>query len=134
MAVRVLRRLGENPRLVEAALDAARAYSSGRPHEILLYFMGGLSNAAFFSHMVQALEDKQLAAMHSLAIDALGRIGDKKSLAALQNLLTGFCGVRVIDPPARRRITNCLSALGRIARHPDTSAERRNAVVSRVFR
>lgn len=133
ISLRAMKRLGESQRLVELILQAAKATPPGRRTEMLLYLMGGLSNVSFFPLLSKALENDEISHIHDTVVDALGRIGDAKCLAILQRRLEVLTASRVLDPSCRVKIANSLSAIGRIARHPSTSKEQRNAIVINVF-
>ena len=133
-SVRGLRRLGQKEKLVESVLRAVKSYREGRPADILMAVMGGLSNNRFFPYLSSALRDKRFSRMVPLIIDSLGRIGNARCLGALQNLLEHYCGSRLIDPPTRRLIGYCLASLGRIARHPTTSNDQRNAIALKALK
>jgi hypothetical protein len=134
VAVRVLRRLGMAPKLVETVATVARFCPAGRPTEILLTVMGGLSSESFLPQLAAALQDRHLAKMHDNIVEALGRIGGPRSREVLVQVLVELLGSRVFDPPLRVRIGICLAALGRIARHPDTSAAERNTIVLQAMK
>jgi hypothetical protein len=135
ISVRAIRRLGQNLRLAKTLLHAAERHRKrAREFEILLTLMGGLSNPVFAPCMAQALEDDSLKRLHDTLVDALGRIGDRHCLGALQKRFVSLCQARIIDPSTRTRIAGCLASLGRIARHPSTSEEQRNQIVGQVFK
>ncbi|MBN1865661.1 HEAT repeat domain-containing protein [Candidatus Sumerlaeota bacterium] len=134
-SVRTLRRLGQKDQLAEAVIEAMKQNPSGRAARILLQLMGGLSNPRFAPYLMAALKsEKKESPILGLMIDALGRIGDDKSLSFLEALYADFCRARVIDPPTRRRIGHCLAALGRIARNPSTPPERRAEIVVKTLK
>ncbi|HUT24365.1 MAG TPA: hypothetical protein VM492_08500 [Sumerlaeia bacterium] len=134
VSVRALRRLGEKSRLADTVLTAAKRLDDPKAIGIALHVMGGLANPKFFDHLNAALNDKKLARFREVALDAIGRIGDPHSVKVLFDRLSAICKVRILDPPARERIMDCVAALGRVARHPKTSDSERNAIVLKTFK
>ncbi|HNY26346.1 MAG TPA: hypothetical protein PKH31_03090 [Candidatus Sumerlaeota bacterium] len=135
ISVRTIRRLGQNLRFCKTLLHTTERHRNrAREFEILLTLMGGLSNSVFAPCMAQVLEDESHKRIHDTIIDALGRIGDMRSLGALQKLFVSLCQARLIDPPTRNRLADCMASMGRIARHPGTSEEQRNQIVGGVFK
>jgi len=134
VSVRALRRLGEKSRLADTVLTCAKGLGDPGAIGIALHVMGGLANPTFFDYLNTALKDKKLARFREVAVDAIGRMGDAHSVEVLFDQLSASCKLRVLDPPARRRILDCVAALGRVARHPKTSNPERNAIVLRTFK
>lgn len=133
-AVRTMRRLGKCRRLVDATLQAyERTPAGSRAQENIVRLMGGLSSSSFAQPLARRLDDRNCAHMVDDIIDALGRIGDAQSHEMLEERFKAETGARRIDPPRRRRIETILAALGRIARHPDTSTRDRNAIARTCF-
>ena len=135
VSVRALRALGQKANLVETVLKAsAGAGRDVKANEIYLTLMGGLSNPRFFSQLWNAFKSKTYPRLNSVIIDSIGRIGDDKSLRALQDLFDDCARTRLIDPPLRRTMTAVLAAIGRVARSPKTSNEDRNDIILKVFK
>ena len=133
-SVRTMRRLGAKKRVADATVQAFRAADRGsRASGTLVRLMGGLSNSAFTEDLLEALGDRKFRTMVDDIVDALGRVGDARCHVTLEKRLEDFAGARTLDPPKRRHMEAVIAALGRIARHPDTSQDDRNAIARRVF-
>jgi HEAT repeat protein len=132
-SVRALRKLGEHDRLVSLVLELARQPMELKSVERLVRLMGGLSSPRFAPFLAQLLENKKLERIEAAIVDALGRVGDPGSLKLLQTKLVEYCGARLIDPPLERKLSAVVAGLGRIARHPRTTLDERNAIVRHAF-
>ncbi|MFW6256354.1 MAG: HEAT repeat domain-containing protein, partial [Candidatus Sumerlaeota bacterium] len=133
-SVRSLRQLGKSDKLVAKVLEMAKRPMDGKAVERMVRLMGGLSSPKFAPFLIKVIENKKMDRLRNEAVDALGRVGGDQALSVLQDLLDEYCGTRIIDPPTQRKISGVIAALGRIARHPDTSDQQRNAIVLKSFR
>jgi len=132
-SVRAMRRLGEKEKLVELVLQLAKGSMDDKAEENLVWLMGGLGNPAFYPFLLRVLDEKRPPRVIDAAVDALGRVGDARSLKALAHLLSRYAKASVTDPPTMRRMTTVIAALGRISRHPKTPPAQRNEIVLQAF-
>lgn len=132
-SVRALRRLGEKERLAKALADFSGKSDGGLQKKFLIRLMGGLANGHFRPILEKMLHSGDSKELWGELVDALGRVGDAKSCQLLQKHFQALAKKKPLDPPVVRNLSVVLAALGRIARHPKTPAESRNAIVRFVL-
>ena len=132
VADEVLARVGAHPVVGDLYLSFAGKYRDTLGAQTVFEVLGALRNPKFFPLLMQSLTDKKYAEHRNEIIDSLGFIASEEATESLLALLKEICSRRMIDPPAQRRATKLLVALGRISRNPRLTPPLRNQLVSRI--
>jgi len=98
----------------------------------LLELLGSLRNAKAQSLMLQVLTAKDKHDLHGVVVEALGNLGNDRSVEALFNYLRPLTERRPMDLPSKRVAQRVIESLGKIARNPNVDENTRAMVMTKI--